>query len=411
MTGPRNAEGDGPPNTRVEIVDDHLLFAQALGDLVGNLAGYTVVGIAQSGADAVKIAGETRPDLILLDFHLPGVRVTELMPELRSRSGRSWIVVLTSDTSEATRIAAMTAGADAFLTKDQALDEISDALAIAAPAAAPAVPAPTPRIDETFVPAGPVPTPPAPRHAERGGRVIAVYSPKGGVGTTTVAINLAVALAARPGARVGMLDLDLLFGDVAVMMDLRPARTVADLTWERRIDAAAIDELFTAHRSGVQVLAAPRGLASADLIDPDRVIAAVEELRAHFAYLVIDLATDLDRLTVDVLRGADRVVLVTTPELAALRQIARVLGRQPSLDLDERSLVVVNRSPGAASIPILDVERALERSVAVTIQSEGVAVTRAANAGEPLAGRGTSAARSFAGLAEQIASAVSVGRA
>jgi len=499
VTGPSYAERDGPPKTRVEIVDDHLLFAQALGDMVGSLAAFEVVGIAQSGAEAVAIARETQPDLILLDFHLPGANAIELMPDIRSCSPGSRIVVLTSDTSEATRIACMTAGADAYLTKDQALDDIEDALAMptaapvgtpvpepplesvaeAPPVAAPAVPtepeivhvtdadvepAATPHeepeaaVDEreaapepqtaqaepeaaveepkaaqeepeaaraepeaaTMPSAAPeevqarIPDRPepvtAPERPERAGQVIAVYSPKGGVGTTTVAINLAVALAARPDTGVGVLDLDLLFGDVAVMMDLQPPRTVADLAWERRLDQQAIDEMFAVHRSGVHVLAAPSGFATTDVIDPDRVIAAIDELRTHFAYLVIDLATALDRLTVDVLRLADRVVLVTTPELAALRQLARVLGRRPSLDLDLRSMIVVNRSPGAAGMPIRDVERALGHSIAVTIRSER---RRGYAGGEhrPLASRGTSIARSYAGLAEQIVSASPVPRA
>jgi two-component system NarL family response regulator len=114
--------------TRVEIVDDHFLFADALGSVIRQLPGYEVVGIAQSGAQAVSIARTASPDVILLDYHLPGYDAADLIPRLRQLSPAARIVVLTSDTSDATLMRGLRAGVDGYLTKERALDDVLEAL-------------------------------------------------------------------------------------------------------------------------------------------------------------------------------------------------------------------------------------------------------------------------------------------
>lgn len=114
--------------TRVQIVDDHFLFADALGSVIRQLPEYEVVGIAQSGAQAISIARTSRPDVILLDYHLPGYDAAELIPRLRQLSPESRIVVLTSDTSDATLMRGLRAGVEGYLTKERALDDVLDAL-------------------------------------------------------------------------------------------------------------------------------------------------------------------------------------------------------------------------------------------------------------------------------------------
>jgi len=114
--------------TKVEIVDDHFLFADALGSVIRGLDGYEVAGIAQSGAQAISIARTARPDVILLDYHLPGYDAADLIPRLRSLSPGVRIVVLTSDTSDATLARGLRAGVEGYITKERALDDVLDAL-------------------------------------------------------------------------------------------------------------------------------------------------------------------------------------------------------------------------------------------------------------------------------------------
>lgn len=114
--------------TKVEIVDDHFLFADALGSVIRGLEGYEVAGIAQSGAQAISIARTARPDVILLDYHLPGYDAADLIPRLRQLSPGARIVILTSDTSDATLVRGLRAGVEGYITKERALDDVLDAL-------------------------------------------------------------------------------------------------------------------------------------------------------------------------------------------------------------------------------------------------------------------------------------------
>ena len=446
---------DSSTPASVTIVDDHLLFATALADLVRALPDFTVAGVAGTGPDAIAAASEQHPDIILLDFHLPGVLATDILPELRAVSPQSRIIILTSDTSSATREAADAAGVDGFLTKEQALDDIADALrgalggrgalqaepartepADAEPAATAAAAAeqveavmalpvfeqpvaeraPAPAADRVE----PVVEPPvvsAPRTASvaglrrrqpelaipaGGGVLVAIYGAKGGVGTTTVATNLGVTLA-RTGAPTVLVDLDLGFGDVGMFLDLEGGPSIADVALGR-MDTSLLSRTALRHASGLRVVTTPSTPAPVRP-EPSAVLAALEGLRAEFSYVLCDVPRVLGPLTVAVLQAVDLVVLVTTPELPALRDLERVLARG-SLTLRSRGLLVVNRHPGQSGIALRDLEHGIGLPVGATIPSDGVAVTTAINRGVPLAGAETRLGRAFRDLADRVVAVV-----
>ena len=114
--------------TRVQIVDDHFLFAEALGSVIRELSEYDLVGIAVTGPQAISMTQEMQPDVILLDYHLPGYTAEQLMPRLLNVSPESRVIILTSDTSQATLVKGIRAGVSGFLTKDRALDDVVQAL-------------------------------------------------------------------------------------------------------------------------------------------------------------------------------------------------------------------------------------------------------------------------------------------
>lgn len=118
--------------TRVEIVDDHFLFADALGSVIRALPEYELAGIAQSGAQAISIARSAKPDIVLLDYHLPGYDAADLIPRLRSLSPGLRVIILTSDTTDATLVRGLRAGVDGYITKERALDDVLEALQVVA---------------------------------------------------------------------------------------------------------------------------------------------------------------------------------------------------------------------------------------------------------------------------------------
>ncbi|HET8569887.1 MAG TPA: response regulator transcription factor [Candidatus Limnocylindria bacterium] len=114
--------------TKVQIVDDHFLFAEALGSVIRDLPEYDLVGIAVTGPQAVSMTQEKQPEVILLDYHLPGYSADQLIPRLRNASPSSRVIILTSDTSEASLVKGIQAGVSGYLTKDRALDDVVQAL-------------------------------------------------------------------------------------------------------------------------------------------------------------------------------------------------------------------------------------------------------------------------------------------
>ena len=116
----------------VAIVDDHFLFAEALAGAVREIGGHEVAGIAVTGAQAVSLCRERQPDIVLLDLHLPGYKGEELIARVRSAAPRAKVIIVTSDTTEASLARAMQAGASAYITKDRAIDDVVRALREAA---------------------------------------------------------------------------------------------------------------------------------------------------------------------------------------------------------------------------------------------------------------------------------------
>jgi pilus assembly protein CpaE len=226
----------------------------------------------------------------------------------------------------------------------------------------------------------PQPVAPGPSAPPRG-KLIVTYGPKGGVGTTTIATSLAIALA-QPKRRVAIVDLDLQFGDVGCVLDLRSVNSVIDLLEHvNGIDPTMLSEIMPKHSSGIQALLAPEGHSELAAISADQISWLMDQLRNHFDYIVCDLWSSLDELTLAMLRLADRVILVTTPELPSLKNLRRAISATGNLLLDDRTIVVVNRLPGKVGIGVADIERNVGKPIAVGIPSDGVGVTDAINHG------------------------------
>lgn len=323
-----------------------------------------IFGNGSSADQALAPLLSTCPDVVVLDIAAT-TDVGATIRKLVASCPEACVIVTGAATPPATMSRAVAAGARGFLIKPYGVDDLIATVREAV---------------ETLRSLSRSRAPSAPERPARG-RIIAVYSPKGGVGTTTVATNLAVALASVSGTRVALVDLDLQFGDIGAALDLRSANSIAEVIGHEVTDEV-IAETFLRHPSGVRVLLAPTDLASVEGIDPEDVVRMLDQLRGHFDYVICDLWSSLEDLTNGTLRVADRVLLVTTPELPALRNLQRVMTfARPDLRLDEKALVVANRYPGKAGLSRDDMTKAFGRRIAITIPSEGVAVTDAINRG------------------------------
>jgi pilus assembly protein CpaE len=182
--------------------------------------------------------------------------------------------------------------------------------------------------------------------SSQGGRVIAVYSGKGGLGNTTIAVNIAHAYASyHPSARVAVADLVVAAGDVHVLLNLRPSYDMADVAAKLdRIDSELLHSLLTASRSGIWVLPSPDTSEVENVLDGNVTTAIIELLRTEFALTVLDCEHQVGERTLAALDCADRIVLVTELNVTALRSTQRTLGLCRRLGYsDEKLCVVVNR--------------------------------------------------------------------
>ena len=220
----------------------------------------------------------------------------------------------------------------------------------------------------------------------RQGQILAVFSPKGGVGRTTIASNLAVALQ-KAGRRVVLVDGSLQFGDVPVVLNIIDAHmTIVSLVRRlEEMDTELLMETLVVHSSGVRVLLAPPRLEEADVIYPEAVARILTALQQHFDYVVIDAWPFLDDVTLSSLGMADQIILVTTPELPALREVRLFLELVERLEIPpSRLLLILNRGKSAFGIGSTDIEENIRYRIAINIPSDGPLVTRSLNRGVPL---------------------------
>jgi pilus assembly protein CpaE len=205
----------------------------------------------------------------------------------------------------------------------------------------------------------------------RGGRVITVFSAKGGCGKTTLATNLAAALADSGKGTVALLDLDLAFGDVAIALQLFPSHTIADaVPIGEDLDGPALLSLLTPHRSGLQALVAPMEPSAADSIDNALVVHIVDLLKEEFDYVVIDTPPALDDNVLAAFDRSDVVALLATLDIPALKNLKLTL---ETLDLigfsRDRLKIVLNRSDSKVGLALAEVEKTLKAPIVAQIPS------------------------------------------
>lgn len=245
-------------------------------------------------------------------------------------------------------------------------------------------------------------------HGDGGaGVAIAVYSAKGGLGTTSIAVNLAFALArGHRDGRVALADLVAGGGDVRIMLDLKPAYDLGDLAGKAgRIDAELLDSLLTPRAGGVWVLPAAEDPEVADGIDGTTIANIVEQLRAHFTFTVIDCEHALSERTLAVLDAADHLVLVTQLNVAALRSTQRTLALCQRLGYaEEKCHVVVNRHHSGDAISASDAASVLGREIFFALPNDYRLSTAALTKGVPVSEHDAASqlARSYTTLAARL---------
>ncbi len=349
---------------KVLVVDDDA-SVQRLLQYTLKQEGYEVV-IGADGAEALRLWQDEDPSLILLDASLGTIDGFEVATRIRAAEASGThvpIIMLTADREVQERVHALRAGADDYLIKPfhpaELLARMKSLMARFSPG-------------DALVGRPPM------------GRIHAYYGAKGGVGTTTIAINAAIALQSL-GRRVCLVDGNLQFGDHRVFLDLGLDRkSIADLVTAPAMDADFVRRIVQPHDSGVDLLLAPPSPEAADLVSAAHMHQILTLLREMYDYVIVDIDKRLDDVNLMVLDVADTIFAVMTADLSCLKNVRLLLETIVHLGYESGKLkLVLNRSNAFTGINVKSAEGALRRPIEFQIVNEYRGAISALNTGAP----------------------------
>jgi len=363
-----------------------------------------VVGTALNAEAAITEVRRLQPDVVLMDVNMPGqdgIKATQVMT-----AEPPYVPVILMSVQEDREYLrrAMQAGAREFLVKPFSADELINAIrhvhelekvkraryAAAAPAAA--------------APVNPLALAGAGRQT---GEIITFFSPKGGVGRTTIATNLAVALHQLSQKPVVLVDGSLPFGDIAVILNMSPkAKTIADLIGSfENTDSDVLESVLVSHSTGIKVLLAPPTPESAELITGANMKHILELLRERYAYIVVDTWPSFQEQVITMLDVADVILTLMTLEITSLKNVRVFMEIAEKLGYgSDKVQLVANRNDSSGGIKASDVEASLGRKIPHTIVSDGRTLVLAVNRGVPfvISHRESQVAKDIFTLAQRI---------
>jgi len=365
---------------KVLIVDDIPETRDHLSKLLGLEREIDVAGTAGSGEEAIQIAMEMRPDIIVMDINMPGMDGIAASEIISQRLPNSPVIMMSVHGEAEHLKSAMLAGAREFLVKPFSADEFAMSIK---------------RVyerelvrREQMQAAREAATPTVTQAADGGAedhQVIAVFSPKGGAGRTTIATNLALALKRETNQKVALIDANLQFGDVGVLLNLNPKnRSMLDAVEGGEPDKDIIESVMIDHSTGIRVLLAPPSPEGADLVTPPFLRKMVDILRQGHDWVIVDLPSGLNDHSLGVLDAADQILVVAALEITTIKNVRLFLEVADQLDYERSKLrLVINRSDAAQGIRIGDVEASIRRPIDGSIVSDGRLAVLAVNRGVP----------------------------
>jgi len=369
----------GPEKIRVLIVDDIQETRENIRRMLQFDPSIEIIGEARTGREAIDLSHQLQPEVVVMDINMPDMDGLAATEAIRKRLPYIQIIILSVQYESSYMRRAMLAGARDFLSKPPMIDELTNAIRQAGKLA----------IEEKRKAQVNFATLEAASSSAAGqrilGKIIVVYSPKGGVGCTTIATNVALGLQSETSP-TALVDASLQFGDIAVFLNEQGRNTILDLAPRAdELDPEIIEEVMIKHPgSKLDILAAPPRPEFADDVNSDQFSKVIRYLQRLYSFIIIDTTSYLTDVVQACLDIANVIILVATQDIPSIKSSNLFLGLSDASGINrKRILFVVNRFDKRISISGERIGESLRQPVEVIIPYEDRVVTSSINRGTP----------------------------
>lgn len=332
-----------------------------------------VVGEAGDGEEAVILASELKPDVVLMDVNMPRVDGIEATERISVNVPQCAIIIISIQGEQVYLRRAMAAGARDYLVKPFSAQDLAKAIY---------------RVSESqrkrniFLSPSLSAVSTSSIRAKKG-TIISFFCTKGGVGKTTLACNTAVALAQDYKKKVVLVDLDLSSGDVAVMLNLNPKNTIADMVQEQdTLDSPLVESFLVQHLSGLKVLPAPLSPEHAELVKAEHIQQLLKILKDNYECVIIDTAPVYTDINLNVLEASDRILLPLNQDLTTLKHVKKAQEILAALNYDSKIRTVLSQH-SSEGLKIKELQKNLGISLSAIVPEDFKTVRNAINKGVP----------------------------
>jgi len=378
-----NTPSTSQEKIRVLIVDDIPETRENLKKLLLFELDIEVVGAAISGEEGVEMAKGMHPDVVLMDINMPGIDGIQASEIITRHSPYTQIIIMSVQGEADYLRRAMQAGAREFLIKPFSSADLVNSVRRAHQLGRQQRDRLGPMTQQAagmgeLRPGGPA-------RAQELGKIISIFSPKGGAGCSILAINLAIAMHKTASIKVALVDASLQFGDIAVLLNVQARRTIADLaSYAEDLEIDLIDTVMVTHNSGLRALLAPPRPEMADLVTAEVLVNVLNKMRHMFDVIVVDMYSSLEDTVLVTLDASELIVLVATPEIPAIKSARLFFEVTEALEYPPaKTQLVLNKAVRQGGIRAADIEASIKHKVMAQFPLEEKLVTTSINQGVP----------------------------
>jgi pilus assembly protein CpaE len=325
-------------------------------------SGWRIAGEAHDLAAGHELIFRAKPNLIIIELEINSQAVPGFIESIARENPAAGIIATSTDTSAETILGAIRSGCSEFLPRPVRQEDLSRAAT---------------KLERSLLGAA---------GQMRSGKIISVFSPKGGSGCTTAAVNIAAALQETTGKEVLLADLDLDEGCADIFLNLKPKYSIADASRNlAKLDQSFLKGVVSRHASGISLLSCPARINEMLDVDRRRLPAVLEQLRRVFDYVVLDVGSCYDEVGSRAIKNSDMLVMVSTLSLPSIGNTQKALEYFAGMGLSGKAIkILINRYSKKDDINIKDAEKVFGKKVFWQVPNSYIEAKTSENKGQPL---------------------------